>query len=244
MKTLIVVAHADDETIAASRLMGTFPADCIVLHTTDSAPKNPKYFARAGCRSREEYATLRRTELMAAMEVAGIQPTQCHLAPVADQEAVLHLELLANTISGFFPVDRIVTHAYEGGHPDHDATAVAVALAVRCAGMEVMEFPAYHAAGGVLVAGEFISHKSYSKEERILLTAEDSARKKAMFGCFRSQQHLMDRFSTTVELLRRAPEYDFLQPPHEGQLYYETRDLGWTYARWRTIVSSVLSSNK
>ena len=46
MKTLIVVAHADDETIAASRLMGTFPADCIVLHTTDSAPKNPKYFER------------------------------------------------------------------------------------------------------------------------------------------------------------------------------------------------------
>ena len=244
MKTLIVVAHADDETIAASRLMGNLPADCILLHTTDSAPVNPKYFERAGCRSREEYATLRRAELMAAMQVAGIQPTQCHVAPIADQEAVLHLELLAKTIASFFPVDRIITHAYEGGHPDHDATAVAVAMAVRCTGIEVIEFPAYHAANGVLVASEFISNQSYPAEVRIALTAEDSARKKAMFGCFRSQQHLMDRFSMTEELSRRAPEYDFLQPPHGGQLYYETRDLGWTYSRWRTIVSSVLSSNK
>lgn len=244
MKTLIVVAHADDETIAASRLMGTFPADCTLLHTTDSAPKNPKYFERAGCDSREQYAGLRRAELMAAMQLTGIQPAQCHLAPVPDQDAVVHLVLLAKTIAGFFPVDLIITHAYEGGHPDHDATALAVAMAVRCTGIEVKEFPAYHAAGGNLVAGEFIPNASRAAEERIHLSAEDSARKKAMFGCFRSQQHLMDRFSMTQELFRLAPEYDFLQPPHAGKLYYETRDLSWTYSRWRAIVEPVLSSNK
>ena len=244
MKMLIVVAHADDETIAASRLMGARPADCIVLHTTDSAPKNPKYFERAGCRSREEYAALRRAELLAAIQVAGILPAQCYLVPIADQEAVLHLDRIKKTIAGFFPVDRIITHAYEGGHPDHDATALAVAMATGCTGMEVLEFPAYHAAGGVLVAGQFIPNGARQTEERILLTSEDSARKKAMFECFRSQRHLMDRFSLTEELFRPAPEYDFLRPPHAGQLYYETRDLGWTYPRWRDTAATVLSSNK
>ena len=244
MKTLIVVAHADDETIAASKLMGTLPDDCIVLHTTDSAPKNPKYFERAGCRSREEYAALRRAELLAAMQVVGIRPAQCHMVSVADQEAVLHLERIKKTIAGFFPVDRIITHAYEGGHPDHDATALAAAMATACTAVELLEFPAYHAAGGVLVAGQFIPNRSRPDVELIPFNSEDIARKKAMFECFRSQQHLMERFSLTGELFRPAPEYDFLLPPHAGQLYYETRDLGWTYSRWREIVCAVLSSNK
>ena len=246
MKTLIVVAHADDETIAASRLLGTFPADCILLHTTDSAPKNPKYFLRAGCQTREEYAALRRSELLAAMRVAGVEASQCHVAPVADQEAVMHLELLANTIAGCFPVDRIVTHAYEGGHPDHDATAIAVAMAVRRSGIDAqrVEFSAYHAASGFLVSGEFIPHPAHPAEERIALSPEDSARKKAMFTCFRSQQHLMDRFSLTEERWRHPPQYDFLLPPHSGTLYYETRDLGFTYPQWRAFAEPVLSSNK
>ena len=242
MKTLLVVAHADDETIAASRLLGTCPADCVVLHATDSAPRNPKYFGRAGCATREQYGELRQAELQAAMRIAGVSPEQCHTAPVADQEAVMHVRLLAKLISGFFPVDRVITHANEGGHPDHDATALAVALAAGCTGMEVWEFPAYHAHNGLMVAGQFIPNASNPAVETIQLNAQDSVRKKAMFSCFRSQQHLMDRFSLTQELLRRAPEYDFLTPPHAGVLYYETRDMGLTYQQWRRYAEAALGA--
>ena len=156
----------------------------------------------------------------------------------------MNLPLLARAVAEFFPVDRIITHSYEGGHPDHDAAALAVALAVGCTGVEVLEFPAYHAFGGTMVASQFIPHSSNPAVQRVSFTPADVARKKAMFACFHSQQHLFGRFSITEELFRRAPEYDFLAPPHEGKLYYETRDLGMTYEKWRQFAQAVLSSKK
>ncbi len=244
MKTLLVVAHADDETIAASRWMAMAPQQFTILHTTDSGPRNPKYFERVGFDSREAYAKHRRSELLAAMTIAGIDETQCHMAQVADQEAVMNLPLLSKTIASLFPVDRIITHSYEGGHPDHDATALAVALAVGSTGVEVLEFPAYHSLDGIMVASQFLPHASHPLIQRILLDPADAARKAAMFACFRSQQHLFSRFSTTEELFRRAPEHDFLSPPHAGKLYYETRDMGMNYEMWRQFAQAVLSSKK
>ena len=245
MKTLIVVAHADDETIAASRWMAMAPQQFTILHTTDSGPRNPKYFQRAGFATRDAYAMHRRTELLAALKFVGIDESQCHMAQVPDQEAIMNVPLLSKTIASFFPVDRIITHSYEGGHPDHDATALAVALAVGCSGLEVLEFPAYHAAvDGTLVASQFLPHPTHPLIQRITLDPADAARKAAMFDCFRSQQHLFSRFSTTEELFRRAPEYDFLAPPHAGTLYYETRDMGMNYEMWRQFAQAVLSSKK
>ena len=244
MKSLIVVAHADDETIAASRWLAQSPQEFTILHTTDSGPRNPKYFTRAGFHTREAYAAHRRAELLNAMKLVGVQESQCPVAAVADQEAVMHLELLTTKIAEYFPVDRIITHSYEGGHPDHDATAFAVALAVGCTGIPILEFPAYHAAGGTMVASQFIPNFPKVKVERVIFNATDTARKKQMFACFQSQQHLFDRFSTTEELFRLAPEYDFLQPPHQGQLYYETRDMGINYAQWREFVVAMLASKK
>ena len=104
MKTLIVVAHADDETIAASRWIAMAPQQFTILHTTDSGPRNPKYFQRAGFDSRETYAMHRRKELLAAMKIAGIAESQCHMAQVPDQEAVMNLPLLSTAIAAFFPL--------------------------------------------------------------------------------------------------------------------------------------------
>ncbi len=42
--------------------------------------------------------------------------------------------------------DAVLTHAYEGGHPDHDAVAFAAHAAARRAGRPVFEMPFYHAA--------------------------------------------------------------------------------------------------
>ena len=68
-----------------------------------------------------------------------------------------------------------------------------------------------------------------------MLTPEDIARKLAMFDCFASQRHVFDRFSIAKEQFRRAPQYNFLAPPHEGGLYYESRDMGIKYAEWREL---------
>ena len=173
MKILIVVAHADDETIAASSLMFRHPQDIQILHTTDSAPRNPKYFTRAGYSTREAYGTNRWGEFLRAMQIAGICAGNCHMLPIPDQDAIVNLAELVEAIRAHLhAVERIITHAYEGGHPDHDATALAVSLAVAGTPIEVHEYPGYHASGAPLVASVFLPHPSNPPVEHVVLTPE------------------------------------------------------------------------
>jgi hypothetical protein len=54
-----------------------------------------------------------------------------------------------------------------------------------------------------------------------------------MLAGFRTQQHILDKFSVSDEHFRQAPSYDFTRPPHEGLLMYE--HWGWTISgkEWR-----------
>ena len=72
------------------------------------------------------------------------------------------------------------------------------------------------------------------------LTAQQQANRLAMFGCFPSQAQVFRRFPLKYERWRTAPMYDFLEPPHAGTLYYETRDLGFTWIEWQTLARQFL----
>ena len=231
---LIVVAHYDDEVIAASTRLGP---GCRILHVTDSGPSNPKYFTRAGFSSREEYAAHRRQEMLRAVALAGVTEAQCEVLPIPDQEATRNLPLITEEIARRLDgVDAVLTHAYEGGHPDHDACALACQVAVKHGRQEA---PFYHAAPGHLVAARFISNEPHHTE---WLSAEQQVRKAKMFAAFDSQKHVFDRFPLDQELWRVAPVTDFLAPPHPGTLYYETRDLGFTGAEWRQHAQRFLAA--
>ena len=231
---LIVVAHYDDEVIAASSRLGV---DCRILHVTDSGPRNSKYFTRACFDSREAYAAHRRVEMLRAVALAGVTEAQCDVLPVADQEATRNLGFLAAEIRRrLVGVDTVLTHAYEGGHPDHDACALACQVAVTTQVRE--EAPFYHAERGGLVAGEFIGGCGDTQR----LTLEQQARRARMFAAFESQKHVFDRFPLDRESWRAAPRYDFLSPPHPGTLYYETRELGFTWPEWRQYAQHFLAN--
>lgn len=229
------MAHYDDEVIAASTRLG---ARCRILHVTDSGPRNPKYFTRAGFTNREDYAAHRRQEMLKAVALAGMTESQCEVLPVADQEAMFNLPLIATEIARRLDGVRcVLTHAYEGGHPDHDACALACQVAVN--GVRREEAPLYHAAHGTLVAGEFIDD---GPPQRIqALQPEEQVRKLHMFAQFPSQGHVFERFPLDRETWRIAPDYDFLAPPHPGTLYYETRDLGYTWPQWRDLARQFLN---
>ena len=49
-----------------------------------------------------------------------------------------------------------------------------------------------------------------------------------MIDCFATQRWLLDQFDLATERFRIAPAYDFREPPHPGDLHYET--LGWGIA--------------
>ena len=228
----LVVAHPDDETIAAGASLHLLPV-LLLVHVTDGAPRALSDAAAAGFGAPADYAAARRGELMAALHVAGASPDLVELG-VVDQEASLHMPALACALSRLFDVqgiDAVITHAYEGGHPDHDATAFAVHAA---AGRRpVLEFAGYHAdPAGALLTGRFLPGPDPTV---ITLTEAERAQKRAMFDCFRTQARTLAAFGTQQEALRPAPPYDFTQPPLPGRLNYEHWGWSMTGARWRAL---------
>ena len=228
----LVVAHPDDETIAAGASLHLLPG-LLLVHVTDGAPRMLADAAVAGFGTPAAYAAARRAELMAALDVTGASPDLVELG-VADQEASFCMPALARALSHLLDahgIDAVITHAYEGGHPDHDATAFAVHAA---AGRRpVLEFAGYHAdPAGVLLTGRFLPGPDPTV---ITLTDAERARKRAMFDCFRTQARTLAAFGTHEEAFRPAPLYDFTAPPLPGRLNYEHWGWSMTGARWRAL---------
>ncbi|HET7755593.1 MAG TPA: PIG-L family deacetylase [Anaeromyxobacteraceae bacterium] len=239
----IVAAHPDDETIGASALLLRSPG-AAVIHLTDGAPRDRAFWTVKTDASRDEYATRRRLELRRAMRIAGVpEERQLRLAAV-DQEAALALVPLARALAELL-VDlrprRIVTHAYEGGHPDHDAAAFvargAIAL-LRQSGAEaprLFEMTSYHASsGGALATCEYLDARAGPVHTRVLSAVERRA-KDEMLAAYESQRDVIAWFPRELERLRRAPRCDFGRPPHEGVLWYERMGFPIDGARWREL---------
>jgi LmbE family N-acetylglucosaminyl deacetylase len=238
-RLLIVAAHPDDEVIGASTRLRLF-RNLTIVHVTDGAPRNLYDAQRHGFGTCAEYAAARRAEFRAALRVAGVE-ARCIELGIPDQEAALQVSqvaaLLAATCRALHP-DIVLTHPYEGGHPDHDASALAVHLA--SAGTPILEFASYHNNGGSIRTGHFLP--GGTRTLTIELDAEQQSQKRAMLECFRTQQDMLARFDVAAERFRIAPAYDFVRPPHSGSLYYEQFDWGMTGERFRSIAREVLQT--
>lgn len=240
---LIVAAHSDDETLGASWLL-RHVAETWVLHLTDGAPRDAALRSSAAPRTREGYARLREEEAVAALARAGLPRGRLLSLGVVDQEAVLALAPLSRRLTALIAELRpaaLVTHPYEGGHPDHDAAAfVAHAAAALMASMggaspRLLEMTSYHRRDGVFVTGEFLPHTRGGPISTVELSAEELAIKREMLECYASQAQVLAAFRMDRERYRLAPRYDFSLPPHPGPPNYEA--LGWamTGARWREL---------
>jgi LmbE family N-acetylglucosaminyl deacetylase len=233
----LVVAHPDDETLAVGGLMPLLP-DLLVVHLTDGAPRDGADARALGFDGAPAYAAARRRELAAALSAGGVAPRLAECG-VADQDAVHQLPFLIDRLTTLLAGAAVViTHPYEGGHPDHDAAALAVRRAVDRlpAPPAVFEFPSYHAGPQGWVTGTFLPGPAAT---RIALTEPEQLRKQAMLACFATQQAVLRSFSTDAEALRPAPHYNFAAPPHGGVLLYE--GFGWTLdgRAWRHAAAAM-----
>jgi LmbE family N-acetylglucosaminyl deacetylase len=242
---LLVVAHADDEIIGAGNWLADLPPDTkrqvTIAYVTDSAPEDPWFTEQAGFATRADYAVARRAEREAALALAGISASQCRDFGFPDQQSFRHLveitDLLSSLIREIKP-SLILTHPYEGGHPDHDSAAFAVRQATA-PGARRWEFASYHAGREKLQTGRFLA-RSDCPEEILSLTPPEQARKLSMFQCHRTQSRVLAWFDTAEERFRPAPPYDFTAPSHAGVLHYETLNWGITGEMWRAEAREAL----
>jgi len=248
LQVAVLAAHPDDETIGASALLARFPA-AHIIYLTDGAPRNQHLWPPTMQGSREDYAELRRREAVNALAHAGISDEQIFWLGGVDQEAIFEARALAASLAEFLRQHRlnlVITHSYEGGHPDHDAAALVARLASSALGREapgICEVTSYHACHERCVTGEFLN-ADRSSEIVLDLSDQDRQRKRLMMDEYQSQRLVLENFPIVSERLRIAPVYDFSLPPHEGKLWYEL--MGWpmTGARWRELAAASCTSTQ
>jgi LmbE family N-acetylglucosaminyl deacetylase len=247
--TAVIVAHPDDEVIGAgARLLQLRRA--AFVHLTDGAPRDLRDATAMGFATRLDYAQARRRELIAGLALAGIAPEQMHALGYVDQEAALHLaeasRHLAVLLRDLQP-EVVVTLPYEGGHPDHDATAFAVHAACRLLERQgpsqpaLVEMTSYHQGPTGIAVYEFLPCAAYEATTRVLSEAE-RAFKRRLLDCFPTQRQTLGWFPIEVERFRPAPRYDFARPPHEGPPFYEAFPWGMTGARFQGLTRQAMEA--
>lgn len=241
----VIVAHADDETLGLGAQLPRLPGITIV-HVTDGAPRNLYDASRKGFATAEAYASARQRELEGAVALAGVPRSSLANLGIADQDAAFNLVSLAGDIADLIAergVEVVFTHAYEGGHPDHDATAFAVDAAARLVAARdrerhplVVEMPSYRAGPQGLI-NQIFSPDPRAPELTLWLGEEERALKRRMYEAHGSQADVLARFPIGVERFRAVAAQDFSMLPNDGNLHYERQNWGLTGERWLELVA-------
>jgi len=238
-RVLAIVAHPDDEILGLGARMGCVASELGVAYVTDGAPADPRFYRSLGYEQREHYATARRQEARRGLALAGVAENRVHELGVTDQGVTPALERVVNWLLMLLPAvspDSVLTHSYEGGHPDHDATACAVHVALERLGhgrghwRPLWEFAGYHLAGAELVRGRFIPEPG-SAQERVALDDAARERKLRLLECHATQRTFWSTFPLDAEYFRWAPRYDFRSAP-AAPFFYDRVEWGVSGAQF------------
>lgn len=220
-RILVVAAHPDDEVIGLGGSLRTLAAATHITYVSDGAPDDAALYGAIGFACRPDYAAARRREARAALSLAGFSLERLHELGAVDQRVSDCLVTLAERVSELIASiapDAVITHPYEGGHPDHDATAFVVHVAIERlarAGRRapaIVEFASYHERDGALVRGEFLPSAEHPVRT-VTLAPEEQELKRRMFACHATQEAVLGHFRVEAEPFRRAPRYDFGREP-------------------------------
>jgi N-acetylglucosamine malate deacetylase 2 len=246
-RAAIVVAHPDDETVGVGARIARL-AESLFIYVTDGAPRDGNDARARGFRSLVEYRDARQRELREALRIGGLPCPNLEGFGYPDQQSCQHLPEITLILSRRIAEQRIqtvFTHAYEGGHPDHDATAFAVNASIellrkqRLPSPRIVEMASYHQGPIAIETGTFLPvARQHGGPEEVLclrLSAAEQRRKKRLFACFVTQRDVLSWFTVEAERFRIAPRYDFSIPPHAGRLLYEQFPWGVTGEQFRFL---------
>jgi LmbE family N-acetylglucosaminyl deacetylase len=223
-RTLVIVAHPDDEVIGCGGLLQHMQEGAVVF-CTDGAPQDDFFWKRYG--SREAYIRLRQQEARQALNCIPNRAEPIFLAErrreLVDQQLFRFLgsafEALSDVIHERQP-QALLALTYEGGHPDHDCCCFLAAQLSKEHKLPAWEFPLYHrSTDGLGVKQEF----PIAGDAEVVLhsTAEEQDVKRRMLLAYASQGDIISHFGVELERYRPIATYDFSRPPLPGVLNYE-----------------------
>lgn len=248
MRCSVIVAHPADEVVGAGCLISKL-VDVTVLHVTDGAPGDMRDAKAAGFQERCAYAQARRQECLAALAIANVPEDRVVEFEVTDHCAAHHLAELTKKIATFLQqsgADIVVTHPYEGGHPDHDATAFATHAALRLIKENgfrppvLFEMALHPSEDFQAKLPEFLPG---SERETTTLVLDERAQKlkQRMFACLETQRESLEVSPVGPEKFRQPTAYDFSAPPQAGKLHYENFAWAPRVKEWQSLASKALA---
>ncbi|HEY0792502.1 MAG TPA: PIG-L family deacetylase [Chthoniobacterales bacterium] len=241
VKVLLLAAHPDDEVIGASTRLRELRENMFIVFATDGAVRQGR---EEGWRA---VAARRHHEAETVMKQVGIPGGNVFWLDHADQSASAQLPALIRELTELVLAVQpavLVTHPYEGGHPDHDACAFAAQVSIARLGADGpvrLEMTSYHDHQGCFRAGAFLPAGNTGPTVCLALTNAEQLRKRELFGRYESQREVLQSFQVDHEAFRVAPTYDFTRPPHAGTLYYERFAWGMPSGQaWRALGRAAL----
>jgi hypothetical protein len=125
-------------------------------------------------------------------------------------------------------IDRIYLMAWEGGHPDHDASHLIGRAYAGAHGLEreLYEFPAYNrfrVMSYVGQGGEILSTATDRWRAFATLCSAFSYRTQRLTFLAMLPGSLVQLLLLGRQTYRRVPERDYSKPPHKGRLFYERK---------------------
>jgi N-acetylglucosamine malate deacetylase 2 len=242
----VIVAHPDDEVIGAGGLISRLN-NVTVLHITDGVPGNG-YVAEAGYSKRSDYAQARLSECRKALALANVDPENVIEFGLGGSQTPFKLADLTRRVAAFLrhtSPDVVLTHPYEGGHPDHDATAFATHAALRLLRRNgfkppsIFEIAIRPSRDGTKRVLDFLPTGA-GEITTLMLDEKTLDLKRQMFACFTTQPDLPRETAFSRERFRKPPRYDFALPPKGGTRNYE--NFGAVTAEWQELVREAWSS--
>ena len=226
-RTLLLVAHPDDESISCGALLQRI-REPIVVYATDGGPQDEFFWGRYG--SRDRYVEIRRAEARAACSAVGVPEdnvlwlTDSTGRHFQDQHLFRNLPAAADALRKVVTEHKpqiLLTLAYEGGHPDHDSCNFIGLQIASELNLPAWEAPLYfRRADDNVLLQEFQS--TNGTEIEFIPTAEELRRKRAMCEAYVSQKGVVAIFENNLrETFRPMAQYDYSRPPHDGILNYE-----------------------
>jgi len=244
-RCVVVVAHPDDDVVGAGGLISRLD-NVTVLHITDGVSRNGSA-NEAFDASSESARALR--ESRQALALANVPPEHIVEFGLSTEQAPFELANLTRRIAAFLmqiAPDIVLTNPYEGGDPDHDATAFATHAALRLMrekGFEppsIFEIAMYPTPEGNKRVLDFLASEA-AETTTLLLDKKARDLKRQMFDCFTTRPDLQRQNSFARERFRRPPRYNFAAPPNGGKLNYERVAPGVDSVEWQELVRKAWS---